>query len=67
MTKDKQIEDLGKPSKKKTQKSLEFSKLSGPPPRVWKFTKILGFFQGAQKHIETIEYVLIYPEMEKKM
>ena len=46
---------------------MEFSKLSGPPPpKVWKVPKILGFFQVAQKHIETNEYVLIHPEMEEK-
>ena len=56
--------------KKKPKKSLEFSKLSGPPPppppKVWKVPKILGFFQVAQKHIETNKYVLIHPETEEK-
>ena len=36
------------------------------PPIVWKFSKFMGFFEVTQKHIETNEYVLIHPEMQKK-
>ena len=47
------IPTKGSLQKKKPKKSLEFSKLSGPPPpspppKVWKLSKILGFFQVAQ-------------------
>ena len=62
-------ERLGKPSKKKTQKSLEiFQTFRTPPPplQFGNFPNSWVFFQVSQKHLETNEQVLIHPDLQKK-
>ena len=53
--------------KKKPKKVWNFPNFPDPPPlKFGNFPKFWFFFQVAQKHIETNEYVLIHPEMEEK-
>ena len=51
---------------KNPKKFGNFPNFPDPPPYSLEISQILGFFQVSQKHLETNEYVLIHPELQKK-